>query len=1343
MARRTHPKRKARAPRAEATPATVAPNYQYWREHGREWPDEYDQRKKSNLAYHVQELLLADYFAHSAPARVLEYGCGPGRHLRYLNDLPGIEVHGYDQSASMAEGVRRWASQEWFAERVVVGAPTGRLPYADRSFDVVFTAEVLVHVRPEDLEERLAEMVRVASWQVLHLETSHDWELHHVAHEGCWRHDLVAAYARLGLRCELLPRAYAMHTPHRVVLDRKRRVYTWPTGPIALLARMETEIGRGLQELAEQGERERKRAESAEARQQGLGDRVSELIRQLDDARQRARQAELRSESHLARLQTATEALEKQGSAVRERAAADAAARQKEEDRAREAEARCETYLGRIQSLNEALEKQITASQGRAAKDAETRRGLEDRNTALERQVAASQERIGRELEVRQRLEERIALAGAEEKRLAGLVAESARERKRLEDRVAALEGERQGVERRLAEGAARVAALQEQVEKERARAREAETRGEAQRARLESTREALQAQVAASQERAAKDAETRRRIEERAAALERQIVPLQERIEKELETRRRLEERGATLQAAQKAAAERAEAAAARGAELHAQLEQERQRARDAEARAELHLSRIQETREKSEAQLAETRERLEVQRARAKQGETQLAEVRQRLEARVAELGEQHARALERAKQAEERIPGLEERVARERERARDAEGRCELYLARVAETKQALEAKLALVRELQQRSAELERDHEAALAEEAKRIAELGARLRDAERRAAELAKQLQASREDVQRVARDRAAQRRDDEAKRRRLAEQVRSLESQHAGFVASLAERLGAPGSTAGGEGERLLLERAGQTRFELGFIQQRFSYRVLRRLRRTLAYRLARWLPRRNRDVVSVRVLGDRNPAAGDCEVWLLAARSEPGAPPVPWDFMAQQGAWHRRPDPNAPQGEVLVSKRGRLRFALHGSAPVLTFLKHPWSGRVEVRWGRRREVFDLYSPHTTGLDVHPAQQPMTLPASATAAEPAPQAPPAAASSVARRVAPRPFSAEDRRWLESVQQKDARVLALHVPRWLGVTASTRVLFEHLLPFPRSAAQEPYHVSDDEIRYNAELILASGARHVVASGGDEIHFRVLREVKRRDPGRRCDLLWHASYVQMTEDYQWALLRTWVEGARAGVVDVVGTVKQGMERFFESAGLRSRFVMNWVPEIPDGPSTPREGGPHLGLWISGNSYRKLPYAMLAAVKMIPGAVLHGSNFVKRVRDAIDLFEIPVARHSDKPLPQEEMLQAIRETHLTLYVTFSECSPMLPLESLSVGTPCLVSPTSHLFEDDDFLRSRLVVPAPDRADVIAEWARGALAERAEIVRAYRRWAPGYNERARRSLEEFLRA
>ncbi len=1330
MARRKQPQRKPRvAPRRAAAPAAVAPNYQYWREHGGEWPEEYEQRKKRNVAYHIQELMLSDYFAQSAPARVLEYGCGPGRHLRYLNDLPGVEVHGYDQSAAMAEGVLRWASQEWFAERIVVGEPTGRLPYPDRAFDVVFTAEVLVHTRPEDLEGVLAELVRVASWQVLHLETSHDHELHQVAHEGCWKHDLVAAYARLGRDCELLPRGYAMHTPQRVVLNRKRRLYTWPTGPIALLSRMESEIGRGWRETVEQCERERKRAESAESRQQNLGDRVSELIRQLDEAKQRARQAEVKSESHLGRLQTASEALERQSDAARERAAADAAARQKEEDRARQAEARCEAYLGRIQSLSETLQTQIAASQERAAKDAETRRRLEERASALERQVAASQDRLGKDAEARQRFEERAAAA--------------AEARKTLEERVNALRLEQQAAAQKAASAEPRLVALQEQLEKERARAREAEARGEAYLGRLESTKEALQAQIVASQERVAKDAEARRGLEDRAAALERRVA-------KDADVHQQLRERVAALELERKSTAQKASDAAERVRALEQQIERERGRSRDAEARCELYLGRIQEAKEALDRQAAASRE-----------GVARDAEQRQRLEERATTLGQQHVQATRRAEAAEERLGALQDRFEQERQRSRDAEARCELYLARIGETRESLErqttAAKALSSELgaarhdheqsrlrlEQRNAELEREYATALEEAERRLEEEGKRF-------AELEARLSGAREDLERVARERSAQRREDEAKRRRLADQVKALEARHERFLASL--RAGLLGTTAAAaadpqQDERVLLDRAGEARFELGYIKQRLSYRILRRLRRTLPYRLLRWLPRRNRDVVTVRALGTKHPAASDCEVWLLAARSEPGGPAVPWDFMARRGVWHRRPDPNGPYGEVLMAKRGRLRFPLHGQAPVLSFLKHPWSGRVEVRWAGRREVLDLYSPHTESLEVHPAQRPMEVPA--RTAEPVSQAAPASTRAESASPAPlsprrsrEPFTPEDRRWLESMHREGAQVLALHVPRWLGVTSSTRILFDHCLGFPRSAAHEPYHVGPKEIRTNVELILASGVRHVVASGGDEIHFKVLRELKRRDPGIRCDLLWHASYVQMTEDYQWALLRLWVEAARDGIVDTVGTVKQGMEQFFERAGIRSRFVMNYVPEIPRGPSVPREGGPHIGIWISGNSYRKLPYAMLAAVKLIPGAVLHGSNFVKRVREAIELFEIPVYRPSQTPLPQAEMLEAIRETHATLYVTFSECSPMLPLESLSVGTPCLVGPTSHLFEDDDTLRSRLVVPAPDRADVIAEWTLRAIQERDAIVRAYMRWAPAYNERARKSLEEFLR-
>lgn len=97
--------------------------------------------------------------------------------------------------------------------------------------------------------------------------------------------------------------------------------------------------------------------------------------------------------------------------------------------------------------------------------------------------------------------------------------------------------------------------------------------------------------------------------------------------------------------------------------------------------------------------------------------------------------------------------------------------------------------------------------------------------------------------------------------------------------------------------------------------------------------------------------------------------------------------------------------------------------------------------------------------------------------------------------------------------------------------------------------------------------------------------------------------------------------------------------------------------------------------------------------------------------------------------------------MQQMHLNLYVTLTECAPMMPLESLSTGSPCLFGPTTHYFQDHAYLRQRLVVPIPDDALTIANTARKALEERREIIDAYQNYAPEYNQRALQALAEFL--
>ena len=145
-------------------------------------------------------------------------------------------------------------------------------------------------------------------------------------------------------------------------------------------------------------------------------------------------------------------------------------------------------------------------------------------------------------------------------------------------------------------------------------------------------------------------------------------------------------------------------------------------------------------------------------------------------------------------------------------------------------------------------------------------------------------------------------------------------------------------------------------------------------------------------------------------------------------------------------------------------------------------------------------------------------------------------------------------------------------------------------------------------------------------------------------------------------------------------------------------------------------------------------------MLAAASLIPGAKVFGTGGTDRAREFIRYLGLD-AKLSPGAIPQAGMPRALARMHVNLYVTMSECAPMLPLESLAAGAPCLLGPTSHYFEDEPWLHSHLVVPSPDRAEVIAEYIRRALEARDEIIAAYRRYAPGYNARAHASVRAFL--
>lgn len=238
--------------------STPDPNYLYWREHGGVWAREYEDRKLRTPLYHIQELMLTEYMAAHAteakPTRVLEFGCGVGRHLRNLSKLKGVDVYGFDQSASMIDGMRLWADEAWIASHVTLGEPVGRLPFEDDAFDIVFSTEVLVHIRPEHLHGILREIHRIARGHILHLEPAPGFIIHSDVHAGCWGHDLPSAYEHIGLRCEALQGGYSAHAPY-VITKAEPPKYFWESWRLELYRNCERTLASGIESAESRSQR--------------------------------------------------------------------------------------------------------------------------------------------------------------------------------------------------------------------------------------------------------------------------------------------------------------------------------------------------------------------------------------------------------------------------------------------------------------------------------------------------------------------------------------------------------------------------------------------------------------------------------------------------------------------------------------------------------------------------------------------------------------------------------------------------------------------------------------------------------------------------------------------------------------------------------------------------------------------------------------------------------------------------------------------------------------------------------------------------------------------------------
>jgi len=305
---------------------------------------------------------------------------------------------------------------------------------------------------------------------------------------------------------------------------------------------------------------------------------------------------------------------------------------------------------------------------------------------------------------------------------------------------------------------------------------------------------------------------------------------------------------------------------------------------------------------------------------------------------------------------------------------------------------------------------------------------------------------------------------------------------------------------------------------------------------------------------------------------------------------------------------------------------------------------------------------------------------------------------------------------------------------WLGTQNATKELFSNVI--------EIDEIYDKRLAEDiAKTICEKDLKLVIFSAFSIGWKDIIDSLKEKNANIIIKVIWHGSPAMNVEYYDWLMFEDIFRMLELGKINSIGFVKKSMYEFFKRKGYNVELVLNTI-HLPQRQVITKKTTDivKIGLYASGDRWVKNFYNQLGAASLFEQAQIDCIPIGEKTLKMAHIYKTTIAGLSN-PIPREKLLERMAQNDINFYVTFSECAPLIPLESLELGVPCLTSNNHHYFENTP-LEEYLIVNETDDMIKIYEKALYCLENKEKIMALYREWKKEYDKEVNEKVQSFLR-